>query len=100
MRLISRESGRPVFYLAEEMQDAKQVLNNMAKNIYDLLGKGKIDPKGYVYTKNMPIGTVLYIPSWRYPILQTMISSVANLMLGNCVIMNTPENLPSSYERI
>ena len=100
-KLISTESGKPFYYVIQEVNKLKDVIEVHRHELSKTLGRHYIP--GYnnrAYLKYLPTGVVLYIPSWRYPILSTMVGVIDNLMLGNCVLLQSQPLFPSTFNKL
>lgn len=49
-----------------------------------------------VYVQHEPLGTVLVIGAWNYPLLLSLQPMVGAIAAGNCVLMKTSEHSPST----
>lgn len=49
-----------------------------------------------VYIFNDPLGTVLVMGAWNYPLQLTLVPAAAAIAAGNCVIIKPSEVAPNS----
>ncbi|WP_185864950.1 aldehyde dehydrogenase family protein [Blattabacterium cuenoti] len=99
--LITREMGKPILQSKLEINKSLDLCNyycNLKEefliqniNIFEKKNENK-----YCFIAFEPIGTILGITPWNYPIWQIIRSSIPNLILGNVVLIKPALNTAGS----
>ncbi|MGY5882840.1 NAD-dependent succinate-semialdehyde dehydrogenase [Modestobacter lacusdianchii] len=94
--LITREMGKRIQEAAGEVQLAASILEYYATNGPRFLEPRPIDVMGggEAEVVNEPIGVLLAIEPWNYPLYQVVRVAGPNLTLGNTVLLKHAENNP------
>jgi succinate-semialdehyde dehydrogenase/glutarate-semialdehyde dehydrogenase len=94
--LITREMGKRIQEAAGEVQLAASILEYYATNGPRFLEPKPIDVMGggEAEVVNEPIGVLLAIEPWNYPLYQVVRVAGPNLTLGNTVLLKHAENNP------
>ncbi|MCZ2823909.1 MULTISPECIES: NAD-dependent succinate-semialdehyde dehydrogenase [unclassified Modestobacter] len=94
--LITREMGKRIQEAAGEVQLAASILEYYATNGPRFLAPKPIDVMGggEAEVVNEPIGVLLAIEPWNYPLYQVVRVAGPNLTLGNTVLLKHAENNP------
>ncbi|CAO1387428.1 unnamed protein product [Diamesa tonsa] len=83
------------------INDLKHVINNLSdwvapEQASDIPSKGFVNMLDGVYIFNDPLGTVLVMGAWNYPLQLTLVPAAAAIAAGNCVIIKPSEVAPNS----
>ncbi|HEX2074053.1 MAG TPA: NAD-dependent succinate-semialdehyde dehydrogenase [Geodermatophilus sp.] len=94
--LITREMGKRIKEAAGEVMLAASILKYYAEK-----GPGFLEPRpidvmgeGEAVVVNEPIGVLLAIEPWNYPLYQAVRVAGPNLVLGNAILLKHAENNP------
>src|SRR3954447_2069274 len=95
--LVTREMGKRIQEAAGEVQLAASILDYYAKNGPRFLEPRRIDVmKGEAVVENEPIGVILAIEPWNYPLYQVVRVAGPNLVLGNAILLKHAELNPQT----
>src|SRR3954449_9089561 len=95
--LVTREMGKRIQEAAGEVQLAASILDYYAKNGPRFLEPRRIDVmKGEGVVENEPIGVILAIEPWNYPLYQVVRVAGPNLVLGNAILLKHAELNPQT----
>jgi succinate-semialdehyde dehydrogenase / glutarate-semialdehyde dehydrogenase len=95
--LITREMGKRIKEAAGEVMLAASILDYYAKNGPRFLEPRPIDVmKGEAIVENEPIGVLLAIEPWNYPLYQAVRVAGPNLVLGNTILLKHAEQNPQT----
>ena len=93
--LITREMGKRIQEAAGEVQLAASILDYYADNGPRFLEPKPIDVmQGEAVVLNEPIGVLLAIEPWNYPLYQVVRVAGPNLTLGNTILLKHAELNP------
>ncbi|MCV2488704.1 NAD-dependent succinate-semialdehyde dehydrogenase [Geodermatophilus sp. YIM 151500] len=93
--LITREMGKRIKEAAGEVQLAASILAYYAENGPRFLEPRPIDVmQGEAVVVNEPIGVLLAIEPWNYPLYQAVRVAGPNLVLGNTILLKHAELNP------
>jgi succinate-semialdehyde dehydrogenase/glutarate-semialdehyde dehydrogenase len=93
--LITREMGKRIQEAAGEVQLAASILDYYADNGPRFLESRPIDVmQGEAVVVNEPIGVLLAIEPWNYPLYQVVRVAGPNLTLGNTILLKHAELNP------
>jgi succinate-semialdehyde dehydrogenase/glutarate-semialdehyde dehydrogenase len=93
--LITREMGKRIQEAAGEVQLAASILDYYADNGPRFLAPKPIDVmQGEAVVVNEPIGVLLAIEPWNYPLYQVVRVAGPNLTLGNTILLKHAELNP------
>jgi succinate-semialdehyde dehydrogenase/glutarate-semialdehyde dehydrogenase len=93
--LITREMGKRIKEAAGEVQLAASILDYYADNGPRFLEPKPIDVmQGEAVVVNEPIGVLLAIEPWNYPLYQVVRVAGPNLTLGNTILLKHAELNP------
>ncbi|WP_353190751.1 aldehyde dehydrogenase family protein [Pandoraea pnomenusa] len=97
---ITRQMGRPVRYTPGEVDGFAARARHMIEIAETALAPVAVAPQsGFTrYIKREPIGVVLTIAPWNYPLLTAVNSIVPALVAGNAVILKHSEQTPLCAE--
>lgn len=97
---ITRQMGRPLRYTPGEVDGFAGRARHMMEIAEEALAPVQVAPQaGFTrYIKREPIGVVLTIAPWNYPLLTAVNSIVPALMAGNTVILKHSEQTPLCAE--
>ncbi|SFE66602.1 NAD-dependent succinate-semialdehyde dehydrogenase [Blastococcus tunisiensis] len=93
--LITREMGKRIQEAAGEVMLAASILQYYAEK-----GPGFLEPRpidvmqGEAVVVNEPVGVLLAIEPWNYPLYQVVRVAAPNLVLGNTILLKHAENNP------
>src|SRR3954471_23029097 len=95
--LVTREMGKRIQEAAGEVQLAASILDYYAKNGARFLEPRQIEVmKGEAVVENEPIGVILAIEPWNYPLYQVVRVAGPNLVLGNAILLKHAELNPQT----
>jgi succinate-semialdehyde dehydrogenase/glutarate-semialdehyde dehydrogenase len=95
--LVTREMGKRIQEAAGEVQLAASILDYYAKNGPRFLEPRQIEVmKGEAIVENEPIGVILAIEPWNYPLYQVVRVAGPNLVLGNAILLKHAELNPQT----
>ena len=95
--LVTREMGKRIQEAAGEVQLAASILDYYAKNGPRFLEPRQIEVmKGEAIVENEPIGVILAIEPWNYPLYQVVRVAAPNLVLGNAILVKHAEVNPQT----
>ncbi len=95
--LVTREMGKRIQEAAGEVQLAASILDYYATNGPRFLEPRQIEVmKGEAVVENEPIGVILAIEPWNYPLYQVVRVAGPNLVLGNAILLKHAELNPQT----
>ena len=95
--LVTREMGKRIKEAAGEVMLAASILKYYAENGPRFLEPTRIDVlAGEAVVENEPIGTILAIEPWNYPLYQAVRVAGPNLVLGNTILLKHAELNPQT----
>ncbi len=95
--LVTKEMGKRIQEAAGEVQLASSILAYYAENGPRFLEPRRIDVmKGEAVVENDPIGVLLAIEPWNYPLYQVVRVAGPNLVLGNAILLKHAELNPQT----
>ena len=95
--IAAEEMGKPIPEGEWEMNFSGDILQFYADNAAEHSADKKVDvPGGKAVVRRLPLGTLLGIMPWNYPIYQIARFAGPNLMNGNCIILKHAEITPKS----
>ena len=96
--LLSREEGKVLSEGIGEVDRAASFVNYMAGEVFRFDGKryASVRPGIEIETTREPIGVVLGITPWNYPLANGAWKVAAAIGYGNCVILKPSEFAPAS----
>jgi succinate-semialdehyde dehydrogenase/glutarate-semialdehyde dehydrogenase len=93
--LITKEMGKRIQEAAGEVQLAASILNYYADKGPGFLAPREIDVmQGEAVVVNEPVGVLLAIEPWNYPLYQVVRVAGPNLVLGNTILLKHAELNP------
>ena len=96
-QIAAEEMGKPIPEGEWEMNFSGDILQFYADNAAEHSADKKVDvPGGKAVVRRLPLGTLLGIMPWNYPIYQIARFAGPNLMNGNCIILKHTEITPKS----
>ena len=99
---ITRQMGRPLRYTAGEVDGFAARARHMMAIAEEALKPVQVEPQaGFTrFISREPVGVVLTIAPWNYPLLTAVISIVPALLAGNTVILKHSDQTPLCAELI
>jgi acyl-CoA reductase-like NAD-dependent aldehyde dehydrogenase len=101
---ITIQMGRPIRYTGNEVNGFAERSKYMARLAVETLKDKEVvdaDRPGFKrYIRREPLGTVLVIPAWNYPLLTAVNGIVPAILAGNCVVLKHSQQTPLCAERI
>jgi len=99
---ITRQMGRPLRYTPGEVAGFEERARYMMDAAADALAPLALPSKDSLtrYIEREPVGTVLTIAPWNYPLLTAVNSIVPALIAGNTVILKHSEQTPLCAEML
>lgn len=87
-RLISTEMGKPISQSLSEIDKCINLLDYAVKDYAQFLDPEYVKTEGRkTYVRFDPIGTVLLIMPWNFPLWQVMRAAVPAMLAGNTVVL-------------
>ncbi len=99
---ISWQMGRPIRYTAGEVAGLEERARYMLSVAEEALASVQIPEKeGFTrYIKKQPMGVVVVIAPWNYPLLTAINSIMPALLAGNAVLLKHSAQTPLCAERM
>jgi succinate-semialdehyde dehydrogenase/glutarate-semialdehyde dehydrogenase len=95
--LVTREMGKRIQEAAGEVMLAASILDYYAKNGPRFLEPRQIEVmQGDAVVESEPIGVILAIEPWNYPLYQVVRVAGPNLVLGNAILLKHAELNPQT----
>jgi succinate-semialdehyde dehydrogenase/glutarate-semialdehyde dehydrogenase len=95
--LVTKEMGKRIQEAGGEVQLAASILDYYAKNGPRFLEPRQIEVmQGDAIVENEPIGVILAIEPWNYPLYQVVRVAGPNLVLGNAILLKHAEVNPQT----
>jgi succinate-semialdehyde dehydrogenase/glutarate-semialdehyde dehydrogenase len=95
--LVTREMGKRIQEAAGEVQLAASILDYYATNGARFLEPRRIEVmQGEAVVENEPVGVLLAIEPWNYPLYQVARVAGPNLVLGNAILLKHAELNPQT----
>lgn len=94
-RVVSREMGKPISEALAEVEKCAWVADHYAENGADFLAPEPIDAgeDRRVAVHKRPLGVVLAIMPWNYPLWQAMRAAAPIVSAGNCFLLKHASNV-------
>ncbi len=103
-QIAAEEMGKPIPEGEWEMNFSGDILQFYADNAAEHSADKQVDvPGGMAVVRRLPLGILLGIMPWNYPIYQIARFAGPNLMNGNCILLKHAEITPKSgaaFEKI
>jgi acyl-CoA reductase-like NAD-dependent aldehyde dehydrogenase len=101
-REITAQMGRPIRYTPNEVGGFEERARFMIAAAPDALADLDVGPKpGFRrFIRRAPLGVVLVVAPWNYPLLTAVNAIVPALMAGNAVILKHSHQTPLAAERM
>ena len=97
-RTITLEMGKPIREARAEVEKCAVLCDWYAANAAELLADEAVDlgssASGYI--SHLPIGTVLAVMPWNFPLWQVMRAAVPILAVGNGILLKHADNVQGS----
>jgi acyl-CoA reductase-like NAD-dependent aldehyde dehydrogenase len=99
---ICWQMGRPIRYAGGEVNSLAERAEYMISIADDALASlQQAEKSGFIrYIKRVPVGVVLVIAPWNYPLHTPINAIVPALLAGNSIIVKHSSQTPLSAERI
>lgn len=99
--LITVEMGKPIAQSVAEVRKAVKAMRFYAENSADFLADAPLEEPARVgasaaYSKYEPLGVVLAVMPWNYPIWQVVRFAAPALMAGNAGLLKHASNVPQA----
>lgn len=102
-RIIVREAGKPISSACSEVDSAAERFNRAAEEARNIVSKGEFregSTKGHegwnAIVKHEPIGVVLCITPYNYPLATTALQVAPALAAGNSIVLKPASKTPLS----
>ncbi len=100
-RLLTTEMGKPIGASRAELAKSAATMRYYANNAEMFLAGDELDCPGDVgatraYTRYEPLGTVLAVMPWNYPVWQVIRFAAPALMAGNTGVLKHASNVPQT----
>ncbi len=96
-RLVTLEMGKLIRHSRVEIDLSARILQYYADKAPALLADEPLDFKdGSAAIVNDPLGVILGVQPWNFPVYQTVRFAAPNLVLGNTVLLKPASNTPQS----
>jgi succinate-semialdehyde dehydrogenase/glutarate-semialdehyde dehydrogenase len=94
-RMITREMGKPLAAAIAEANKCARGCRYYAENAERFMADEEIEYEGAnVYIRYQPIGPVLAVMPWNFPLWQVFRHAAPGLMAGNVVLLKHASNVP------
>lgn len=94
-KLMTLEMGKLIGEAEEEVDMSIDVIRYFAANAEAMLASPPYDSSlGRAVVRHLPIGVLLGIQPWNFPMFQIVRFTIPNLMLGNAVVCKHSSNMP------
>lgn len=99
--LITVEMGKPIAQSVAEVRKSAAVMRYYAENAEDFLAETPLEDPTVVgasraWTRYEPLGVVLAVMPWNYPIWQVVRFAAPALMAGNAGLLKHASNVPQA----
>ncbi|WP_182358465.1 aldehyde dehydrogenase family protein [Tomitella gaofuii] len=95
--LMTREMGKPVVQAEAEVEKSAGVCEYYADNLHAMLAAERADiPGREAFVQFLPLGPVLAIMPWNYPVWQVMRAAAPILSAGNTLVVKHAEGVSGS----
>ncbi|TQO20154.1 succinate-semialdehyde dehydrogenase/glutarate-semialdehyde dehydrogenase [Rhodoglobus vestalii] len=95
--IIVREMGKPLAQAVGEVEFSADIFRYFADNAEEFLADEKIDAgAGTAWIRKAPIGPIVGIMPWNFPIYQIARFAGPSMILGNPVIIKPAQQCPES----
>lgn len=91
---IVREVGKPLGQAQAEVEKTSMLLEHYAQSGAAMLADEPVDDAGFVMFD--PLGVILCIMPWNYPVWQAARFAIPAIMAGNSVILKPAPNVPEA----
>ena len=92
--LITREMGKPLQQAASEVEKSARVCEFYADHAADMLAAEPVDIDGRdTYVQFLPLGPILAVMPWNYPLWQVLRAAAPILSSGNTLLVKHAENV-------
>ncbi|MBX5460331.1 MAG: aldehyde dehydrogenase family protein [Steroidobacteraceae bacterium] len=100
-RTITLEMGKPITEAEAEIDKAAWNCEHVADQAEGWLADDIVETSASLsYVSHLPLGTVLSVLPWNFPVWQIFRSAVSLLVAGNTVLMKHAPNVPECAERV
>ncbi|AKH42891.1 succinate-semialdehyde dehydrogenase [Altererythrobacter atlanticus] len=97
-RSITLEMGKPISLALAEVDKCANLCNWYAENSGQMLADETTDfgPEGVATVRYLPLGTVLAVMPWNFPIWQVLRAAVPIMASGNALLLKHADNVQGS----
>lgn len=100
-RLITTEMGKPITASRTEVSKSANTMRFYAEKAEEFLGEEELETPGDVgaqraYVRFEPLGTILAVMPWNYPVWQVIRFAAPALMAGNTGVLKHASNVPQT----
>ena len=96
-KIITQEMGKPIKQARIEAEKSSRLCHHYGRNYKSYLKSMSVEREGSKsYTSYKPIGIVLGIMPWNYPLWQALRFIIPNLLLGNVCLLKHAPNVTGS----
>jgi succinate-semialdehyde dehydrogenase / glutarate-semialdehyde dehydrogenase len=100
-RLLTREMGKPIAQAAAEVRKCARAMRFYAEHAEEILSPTPLkDPSGVgasaAWTVWQPLGVVLAVMPWNFPLFQVVRFAAPALMAGNAALLKHASNVPQT----
>lgn len=100
-RVISMEMGKTLASAVSEVEKCARVCRYYAQHAERLLSDETVlTEAGSSYVRHLPLGPVLAVMPWNFPLWQVFRFAAPNLMAGNVGLLKHASNVPDCATRI
>ena len=100
-RLLTREMGKPIAQAVAEVRKCARAMRFYADHAEEMLSPTPLDDPSRVgasaaWTVWQPLGTVLAVMPWNFPLFQVVRFAAPALMAGNAALLKHASNVPQA----
>ncbi|MFG2727822.1 NAD-dependent succinate-semialdehyde dehydrogenase [Streptomyces canus] len=94
--LLGAEMGKPITQARAEVEKAANALDWYATHGEGMLVQAPVDTGAHTYVRHLPLGIVLAIEPWNFPVWQVMRGAAGIVLGGNAYLLKPAPNVVGS----